>query len=417
MVRRARGFPRIAVIGGGAAGFFAAVTAGEAGASSQVVLFEKGKRFLTKVKISGGGRCNVTHNCFDPSDFATRYPRGSRELKAAFHRWQASDTIAWFESRGMKMKAEEDGRMFPVSDSSQSVIDTLMSAAQEAKVRLCPGIGVKSLYPEDGGIRLELSNGEAEVFDRVCMAAGSLKGSAVLENLKKLGHTIEPLVPSLFAFNCSDKRISGLSGISVPNAAVRITGTKRWQFGPLLITHRGFSGPAVLRLSAWEARAAHAVNYHFPMETAWTGETNRESLLSEITEWGRRSAKKYLKNASPLGLPQRLWEKLLAAMAMDPEMPWSQISKQQLRTVAGELAGSCFEITGKTTNKEEFVTCGGVSRKEVDFRTMESRIVPGLHFAGETLDIDGITGGFNFQAAWTTGRIAGLAMAGNSEKP
>ncbi|MBC2603864.1 aminoacetone oxidase family FAD-binding enzyme [Puniceicoccus vermicola] len=401
----------LAVIGGGAAGFYAAVTAAEANPAARVILYEKGRRFLTKVKISGGGRCNVTHHCFDPAEFSTRYPRGGRELKAAFHRWQATDTIRWFEERGMKLKAEEDGRMFPTTDNSQTVIDTLTAAAHAARVTLAPGVGVQDLHPREDGIALEFNDGSSEVFDRVCLAAGSLKGSSLPQTLERLGHTIEPLVPSLFALNVSDKRISGLAGISVPNAAVRIQGSKRWQNGPLLITHRGLSGPAILRLSAWEARTAHEAQYHFPIEVAWTGETNREKFLQSLRSGSQTAGKKKIKNAPLVALPQRLWEKLAEAAGLDLQSQWSQAPKAALQNLAQELSGALFPITGKTTNKEEFVTCGGVRRKEIDWRTMESKIIPHLHFAGECIDYDGITGGFNFQGAWTTGRIAGLTMA------
>ena len=401
----------IAVVGGGAAGFFAAVTAAQANPYAKVHLFEKGRRFLTKVKISGGGRCNVTHACFDPAEFSNHYPRGSRELKAAFHRWQASDTVRWFEEHGMKLKTEADGRMFPVTDDSQTVIDTLTQAAQEASVRLKPGTGILDLDPTENGIRLTLGDGSSEEFDRVCVAGGSLKNSPLVDRLETLGHTIEPLVPSLFSVNCSDARTSGLSGISVPQAAVRIQGSKNWQTGPLLITHRGFSGPAILRLSAWEARVAHEADYKFPLEIAWMGETNREKMLQQVRLWTTQAGKRSIKNSPPITLPQRLWEKLATAAHLDLQGQWTHASKASIQALATELSCARFTITGKTTNKEEFVTCGGVRCKEVDWRKMESRIIPNLFFAGECIDYDGITGGFNFQGAWTTGRIAGLAMA------
>jgi len=404
-------FPRVAVIGGGAAGFFAAVTAAQANPSAEVHLFEKGRHVLTKVKISGGGRCNVTHNCFDPAEFATHYPRGTRELKAAFHRWQASDTIRWFEERGTRLKAEADGRIFPTTDDSQTVIDTLTHAAREAKVSLHLEMGVSDLESTDNGIRLILSDGSSQNFSRVCLAGGSLKNSPLVERLKTLGHTIEALVPSLFSVNCSDQRTGGLPGISVPHAAVRIEGLKKWQTGPLLITHRGFSGPAILRLSAWEARAAHEAGYKFPLEIAWTGETNREKMLDRIRQWTTQAGKRSIKNSPPVTLPQRLWEKLATAAGLDLQGQWSHAPRGDLQSLATELSSARFSITGKTTNKEEFVTCGGVRRKEIDWRKMESKIIPNLFFAGECIDYDGITGGFNFQGAWTTGRIAGLAIA------
>lgn len=363
------------------------------------------------MKISGGGRCNVTHACFDPAELSRHYPRGSRELKAAFHRWQPADTVRWFEEEGMKLKTENDGRMFPTTDDSQTVIDTLIRAAERADVRLHPGTGVEAIRPIEEGLELVFADRSKQTFQAVCLAGGSLKNSPLVRSLETLGHTVEPLVPSLFAVNCKDSRIEGLSGISVPQAAVRIAGTKTWQTGPLLITHRGFSGPAILRLSAWEARAAHEADYQFPLEIAWTGETHREKVFETLRLWADQTGKKFVKNAAPVSVPQRLWEKLATAAGLDLQSQWSQVPKAALQSLADELTAARFSIAGKTTNKEEFVTCGGVRRQEVDFRRMESRLVPHLHFAGETLDIDGITGGFNFQAAWTTGYLAGSAMA------
>ncbi len=401
----------IAIIGGGAAGFFAAVTAAEVDPDAGIAIHERGRKFLQKVRISGGGRCNVTHACFDPEKLSAHYPRGARELRAAFHRWQPRDTLEWFNSRGVAIKRESDGRMFPVTDDSRTIIDCLYAAAREGGVRLYRERGLAGLEKSaDGPFRLRFTDGSEGEFDKVCIAAGSLKGSPLLPILEELGHSIEPLVPSLFAFNVQDPRIEGLAGLSVENATVRVQPDAASQQGPLLITHRGLSGPAILRTSAWEARRLQGLDYEFLIEINWTGQ-GVETCREAIREMRGKEPRKAVKNTPLPGLPRRLWERLVAAAGIGEAVPWGQLPKEGETRLLRECTTGSYPVRGKTTNKDEFVTAGGIRLKEVDFRRMESRIVPGLHFAGECLDIDGITGGFNFQAAWTAGRIAGSAMA------
>jgi len=403
---------KIVIIGGGAAGFFAAITAAETDPSSEVTVYEKGNAFLTKVKISGGGRCNVTHACFDPALLSENYPRGSRELRGAFHHWQPQDTVAWFAERGVELKTEADGRMFPVTDSSQTVIDCFLKAARDAGVILRTGTAIKELRAvPNGSFSLLLNNGESIRADKVCITSGSLKASPLTSAIESLGHRIEPLVPSLFAFNIPDKRLDGLAGLSVQEACVKTLPKSPVQSGPVLITHRGLSGPAILRLSAWEARRFAEQDYAVEISVNWLGKTSAEELLETFSTHRADSGKSLVKNKVPGGIPRRLWERFLESSAIPPETQWSQLPKDRETALVLQLTGCRFQVQGKTTNKDEFVTCGGVRLKEIDFRSMESRIVPGLYFAGECLDIDGITGGFNFQAAWTGGRIAGLAMA------
>ncbi|MBL6837821.1 MAG: NAD(P)/FAD-dependent oxidoreductase [Puniceicoccaceae bacterium] len=408
---------RIAVIGGGAAGYFAAITAAEANPAAQVTIYEQSKRTLQKVKISGGGRCNVTHHCFDPKGLATRYPRGSRELRAAFHRWQPQDTIRWFAERGVKIKTEPDGRMFPTTDDSQTIIDCFHQAAQAAGVKLRKECSVKSLSTLHSPLHthsfsLHLSNGETVKAERVLIATGSLKASPLTRALEALGHTIEALAPSLFAFNLADKRTHGLAGLSVQQAHVTLAASKkaRTQTGPILITHRGLSGPAILKLSAWEARALQSENYHFEISINWLGQVSENQVREQFNRL--RKGKTQVKSKVFEQIPRRLWERLIEIAGISDDTKWAQLPKDQETALIRELTAGRYQVQGKTTNKDEFVTCGGIRLKEVNFKTMESKLTPGLHFAGECLDIDGITGGFNFQAAWTCGRIAGLSMAG-----
>ena len=404
---------KIAIIGGGAAGFFAAITTAEANPEAQVTIYEKGHDFLKKVKVSGGGRCNVTHGCFDPEDLAARYPRGSRELRGAFHHWQPEDTIAWFAERGVALKTEADGRMFPKTDDSQTIIDCFMDTAYDAGVRLKGGSGLKSLKAlPDNTFSLELVDQTLVAADAVCIASGSLKSSSLTYAMETLGHTIEPLAPSLFAFNLTDKRTHELSGLSVQNAGVKVLPESPEQMGPILITHRGLSGPAILRLSAWEARSLQERDYRFDIAINWLGDQSEEQVRERFANLRKRDGKTLVKSKIFEEIPRRLWERILNAADVNENTQWANLPKQSETALTNELIAARFKVQGKTTNKEEFVTCGGIRLKEVDFRRMESRIVPNLFFAGECLDIDGITGGFNFQAAWTTGRIAGLAMAG-----
>lgn len=421
--------PRIAIIGGGAAGYFAAITAAEANPAAQVTIYEQSKRTLQKVKISGGGRCNVTHHCFDPKELVTRYPRGGRELRGAFHRWQPQDTIDWFAQRGVTIKTEPDGRMFPTTDDSQTIIDCFQHSARSAGVQLRKACGLKSISFQSPDFSLQLSDGSLVAADKVLVACGSLKASNFTRSLEALGHSIAPLAPSLFAFNLADKRTQGLAGLAVQNASVSLGGrlspaagtytnpstpsrnkqTNTAQQGPILITHRGLSGPAILRLSAWQARALQDENYHFEIRINWLGAVSENQLREQFNRF--RKGKTQVKTKVFDQIPRRLWERLVETVGIADDQKWAQLPKDKETALLQELIAGRFSVQGKTTNKDEFVTCGGVSLKEINFKTMQSKLVPGLHFAGECLDIDGITGGFNFQAAWTGGHIAGLAMA------
>jgi predicted Rossmann fold flavoprotein len=402
----------IAVIGGGAAGFFAAIACAESKAENRATLYEATAHLLAKVKISGGGRCNVTHACFEPRQLATRYPRGGRELLGAFSRFQPRDTVAWFESRGVTLKTEDDGRMFPVTDDSQTIVDCLVEAARKAGVNVRTHCGVKSARRvKDGGFELALTTGESTTCRRLIVATGGNRSNLGFEIARSFGHTIEPPVPSLFTFHVDDARLKDLSGVSVEEASTAVPGDKLKEHGPLLITHWGLSGPAVLKLSAWGARALHARDYRFPLHVNWAPRFNAESARAELARAREANPRKHAGTWSPFGLPLRLWERLIAAAQIPASASWAGIGNSQLRALAAQVCDSEFQVTGKSLFKDEFVTCGGVRLGEVDFRTMESKLAPGLHFAGEVLDIDGVTGGFNFQAAWTTGYLAGRAAA------
>jgi predicted Rossmann fold flavoprotein len=384
----------------------------ESNPDARVTIYEKGKTCLAKVKISGGGRCNVTHNCFDPRMLAQRYPRGSRELRGAFHRWQPEDTIQWFADKGVQLKTEEDGRMFPVTDDSRTIIDCFLNSARRAGVRIRYGSNVQAVVKVKGGFEVDTDQGR-DLVDAVCIACGSLKASPITRAIEAFGHTIEPLAPSLFAFNSSDSRIHDLTGVSVQEVSVQVLPKGSSQSGPILITHRGFSGPAILKLSAWEARQLQERGYAFEISINWLGDVKEHSLKELFSRRRKEGGKACVKNRPVEPLPRRLWERLVEIVGIGPEVRWAQLPKDKESALVEELIRGSYTVRGKTTNKDEFVTCGGVRLKEVDFRTMESRLVPGLFFAGECLDIDGITGGFNFQAAWTTGRIAAESILGD----
>ena len=404
---------RVMIVGGGAAGFFAAITCAEAlGARGEVVLYEATAHPLAKVRVSGGGRCNVTHACFEPRELVKKYPRGGRELIGAFHRWQPRDMIAWLAERGVETKTEEDGRMFPITDNSATIVECLQRAAEKAGVRIVTSLGVRTAERAGAGFWVTLTDGTGQRCDRLLLATGGNRSSAGFTIAEKLGHTIEPLLPSLFTFHLDDPRLIGLSGVSLENATVSVPGTKLRTDGPMLITHWGLSGPAILKLSAWGARELAASNYEFPITLNWTGTHTRDTLVRELAAVREKNPKKQITTWSPLAMPQRLWERLVVSAGIAATTPWAQVGNAALGTLALQLTAAEMKVVGKSTFKEEFVTCGGVRLAEVDFRTMESRLCPGLHFAGEVLDIDGVTGGFNFQSAWTTGWIAGQAMAG-----
>ncbi len=398
--------PAIGIIGGGAAGFFAAITCAEANPACKVTIFERGKSVLEKVRVSGGGRCNVTHHCFEPRDLVKYYPRGQKELLGPFMQFGAEDTVAWFEGRGVRLKTEADGRMFPVTDDSQTIIDCLTEAARAAGVRVLTSARVDKIEPLPDG-RWQVAG---QVFDKLMLATGS--STAAWQWLEELGHTLVPPVPSLFTFNTKDTRLRELSGVSVPMASLSIPGTKLAAEGPLLVTHWGLSGPAVLRISAWGARELHAMHYKFHLEINFLQEKDLQATLKLLAVAKQENGKKMVAPNPLFNLPSRLWLRLTEAAAMPPERRWADVGKAELQQLAAQLTQATFQITGKSTFKEEFVTAGGVSLKELNFRTFESRVCPNLFLAGEVLDIDAITGGFNFQAAWTGGYLAGLAMAG-----
>lgn len=408
--------PRVIIVGGGAAGFFAAIACAEANPEAEVCLYELTANLLAKVRVSGGGRCNVTHACFEPRELVKRYPRGGRELLGAFSRWQPRDTIAWFASRSVELKTEDDGRMFPTTDASSTIVECLTRTAGSVGVKVRTNCGVKEVQRMAGGAGfiVTLAHGESLECDRLLLATGGGKLAGGLSLAQNLGHTFEPPVPSLFTFHIDDARLKDLAGLSVESAGVAVTSLKLREQGPLLITHWGLSGPAILRLSAWGARVLHGVDYKFTLTVNWLGGRPLEAVRSELAAARTANPRKQVATWNPFMLPQRLWEKLVAGAGVAPTAIWTSVSNQLLAAIAGQIAAGEFVVAGKSMNKEEFVTCGGVRLSEVDFKTMQSRICPGLYFAGEVLDIDGITGGFNFQAAWTTGWLAGKAMAGGS---
>ena len=402
---------QVVIAGGGAAGFFAAIACARANRESDVSIFERSSQFLSKVRISGGGRCNVTYALFEPRMFTTRYPRGERELTSPFHRFSAADTTAWFEARGVRLKTEEDGRMFPVTDSSQTIIDCLLAEAKAAGVRLFTRKGIEiARVRAQGGFDLKLTNGESIACDRLLLATGGCRSIGGAELARSLGHTIEPPVPSLFSLHVAAPWLRSLPGISVSD--VELSVEKLRERGPLLVTHNGISGPAVLRVSAWGARILHEMNYRFTLRVNWIPEMNEAALRAEFQSRRQMQLNRRVNNSPIGGLPARLWEKLVSNAAISPEKIWTSLTRAGTNELIRQLRATEFEIAGKSLNKDEFVTCGGARLREINFKTMESRITPHLYFAGELLDIDGITGGFNFQAAWTTGWIAGHAMAG-----
>jgi predicted Rossmann fold flavoprotein len=406
---------RIVIAGGGAAGFFAAITGAElrrnTHACAEIFILEKTSHFLSKVKISGGGRCNVTHACFDVRELATRYPRGERALIAPFHEFQPGNAVEWFAGRGVKLKTESDGRMFPVTDSSQTIIDCLLNAARDAGIKLKTGCAVDRAIKKNSRFELTLSNGETLDCDKLLLATGGCRTPALGQLAVSLGHSLETPVPSLFTFHIETPWLRELAGVSVENAVASVPEVKLREPGALLITHWGLSGPAILRLSAWGARELHAKNYRFALLINWLPFMSGEKLAAEFRARRRSQPSRAIVNFPIIPLPARLWEQLVLAAGVPREVRWATFSHAAQHALIQQLLRSEFAVTGKSLNKDEFVTCGGVRLSEVNFKTMESKICPGLFFAGEVLDIDGITGGFNFQAAWTTGWLAGRAMA------
>jgi predicted Rossmann fold flavoprotein len=404
---------RVLVAGGGAAGFFAAIACARANPECDVHIVEHGPTPLTKVRISGGGRCNVTHACFDPHALVAAYPRGARELLGPFHRFQPADTILWFEERGVALKSEPDGRVFPVTDSSSSIVDCLLDEADDAGVWVHTRLSIERVTPRPGGgFRAGLSDGEHFDCEKLLISTGGCRSRAGARIAEDLGHTIAPPVPSLFTFRVCAPWLHELPGVTMESVRLSVPAARLEERGALLITHEGLSGPAVLRLSAWGARALHDASYRFALHVDWLPDLTHDAVMEQLAA-RRETAAKRLVGSSPLApIPARLWRALVGAAGIGPDTRWCELSRSSARALADRLSDTELEVTGKSLHKDEFVTCGGVRLKEVDFRTMESRIRPGLYFAGEVLDIDAITGGFNFQAAWTTGWIAGHALAG-----
>jgi predicted Rossmann fold flavoprotein len=408
---QSRWLVQIVIVGGGAAGFFAAIACARANPSNQVSIYERGSEFLTKVRISGGGRCNVTYACFDVRTMSEHYPRGERPLISPLHRFSPSDTVAWFEERGVKLKTEADGRMFPVTDSSQTIIDCLVNEAKAAGVRLVTRKGVETVRRSAQGFELHFANGGTAICERILLATGgtrSISGERIAESL---GHTLLPAVPSLFSFHVANPWFRSLPGVSVPDVEASVPRTQFRERGALLITHQGVSGPAILRLSAWGARVLHEFDYQFTLRLNWLPDLSEQQIRERLRSLRETNPNRRVLNSPIAPLPIRLWEQLALAAGVGRETRWTTLSRSTANALASLIVRTEVEVNRKSLNKEEFVTCGGVKLSEVDFKTMESRITPGLYFAGELLDIDGITGGFNFQAAWTTGWIAGHAMA------
>ena len=399
---------RVAVIGGGAAGFFSAIAAKENHPNAHVVILEKSQKVLAKVKVSGGGRCNVTNGTTSISELAKGYPRGEKQLKKAFSVFNTTHTREWFNSRGVELYTQDDNRVFPTSNDSQTIIDCLFSDVKKLGIEVQFGSNITSMETDSDKLKLNFgADGNARTFDKVIIATGGSPKRSGFSWLEELGHKIEEPVPSLFTFNMPNESIKELMGVSVQNALVNVQGTKLRSNGPLLVTHWGMSGPAILKLSAFGARILSELGYTFKIQVNWAGEPNNELVMNQLREIIDSNPNKFLSNVKPFGLPERMWLYLLERSELSPTKKWNELGKKGLNKLVNTLTNDVYQVKGKTTFKEEFVTCGGVSLESVNFKTMESKTVSNLYFAGEVLNVDGITGGYNFQAAWTTGFIAG----------
>ncbi len=402
----------IAVIGAGAAGFFTAVNAARLNPGLNVTVYEKSRKVLSKVRISGGGRCNVTHHCFDPGQLARAYPRGGKMLRWSFEQFQAKDTVQWFEERGVRLKAEEDGRMFPVTDDSRTIINCLLNEAKKYGVTVRTQAPVEQVEPlSSGRFMVHISGENPHHADAVVVATGGNNRMKSYRWLEDLGHTVQPPVPSLFTFNFRNKIFRDLAGISVEKAGVQIKGTSFSETGPVLITHWGLSGPAVLKLSALAARELHKKEYRFTIQVNWLHPSNEEEVRRQLLHLRTENAKKQVQKQDQFDFPHRLWVRFLERAQISPEKRWAEISNTEIHYLTRELVAGTYNIQGKTTYKDEFVTCGGIKLSEINPDTLESKKIPKLYFVGEVLDIDGITGGFNFQAAWTSAWLAAEAIA------
>ncbi len=406
----------IIVIGGGAAGFFAAINCAEQQKERPVILLEKSRHLLSKVKVSGGGRCNVTHACFDVHELVKNYPRGATELIAPFHRFNPTHTIEWFEAKGVKLKTEPDGRMFPVTNSSQTIVNCLTDAAQKLDIAIYTQCGITKLEPpvnERANWQVTTSDNVVLQAYKVLIASGS--STQMWNLLENLGHHIEPPLPSLFTFNLSHNNLlHDLAGVTVPNVNIKVAKTKLSATGNLLVTHWGISGPAVLRLSAWGAKVLHDLDYRFEVIINWVNPLQTTEVQVQLTTYKSDFSRQQVNARALFNLPMRLWKRIAESAQIPETTRWADVSKKQMQQLVLQLTQTTLQATGKSTNKEEFVTCGGVRLSEVNFKTMESKLLSRLYFAGEVLNIDAITGGFNFQAAWTCGYIAGNSMAQNN---
>jgi len=398
---------KVAIVGGGAAGFFAALSVKAHHPEADVTIFEKSKKLLSKVKISGGGRCNVTNGETDISILSRAYPRGGSKLKKAFYTFNTQHTMDWFEQRGVALTIQDDGCVFPVSQDSQTIIDCFISECKRLEISILTGMGVSRFSPIEDAVQLDFGDGSSDLFDKVIIATGGSPSIKGLRWIEQAGIKIESPVPSLFTFNMPDEDVTSLMGIVVKEALTNIVGTKLKGDGPLLITHWGMSGPAILKLSAFGARVLEEKDYQFAVQVNWVNEPNNELVRSQLQNIVVEQSGKQLSNYRPYLLPERLWHFLVQRAGLQLTARWNEIGKKGLNKLINVLTNDIYQVSGKTTFKEEFVTCGGVSLSGINFKTMESRTVPNLYFAGEVMDIDGITGGYNFQAAWTTAYIAG----------
>ena len=397
----------IIVVGGGASGFFAAINIAKQAPHLKVAILERGQTGLAKVKVSGGGRCNVTHAEFIPSELVQNYPRGERELLGPFHQFMTGDTMAWFEERGVALNIEEDGRIFPASNSSQTIIDCFLSEAEKYNVDILYSHALKTLKNKDNQFHLDTSQGHF-CAKKVVVATGS--NAKIWDLLEGLGHTVAKAVPSLFTFKINDARIKDIPGVVAEHVDVKILGTNLYSEGPLLITHWGMSAPAILKLSAFGALEIAKRDYQFQIEVNFIRESF-EDCLEALKHSKLVLAKKAVFKSTQFNLPKRLWQKLVLAANIKEEGRWADVNKVQIEALVRELTQAVFHVQGKSTFKEEFVTAGGIALNEINFKTFESKRVPGLYFAGEVLDIDAITGGFNFQNAWTGAHIVSQNIA------
>ena len=396
----------IIIVGGGAAGFFTAINIVEKNPKLKVAILERGGDVLQKVRISGGGRCNVTHACFEPNELVKFYPRGEKELRGPFHQFGSGDTIEWFENHGVELKVEADGRMFPISNSSQTIIDCFLQATQRLGIVVLTGQSVQSIFKKENEWKIETQI-ENYLAEKLILATGS--NPKIWEMLQTFGHVVVNPVPSLFTFNIKDSRIKELPGVAAL-VTVKVKDSKLTSTGPLLITHWGMSGPAILKLSAWGARILHDKNYQFTIFVNWLNDADQEEVEKKLKELKQEHAKKSVSKKSPFELTNRLWESLVIASGIEIETKWADLSKTQLQSLTNQLTNGTFQVNGKSTFKEEFVTAGGIDLKEINFKTMESKLHENLYFAGEIVNVDAITGGYNFQNAWTSGFIVAKAI-------